>query len=300
MAPECGLTAGAGFGTVGRVSRIRGAAFAGAAVVLVAAVVPSLAAGCSGRQAARRAILVDQLSENAPNPAFVARATATLRAGGYEVDYVAGKDVTVRFLQRLPLRQDDLVVLRVHSARIMADGLKSDEVALFSGERIDLARYELYDLPAGPATAVAAERAVHPATADPQADTLSPQEQSRLIPVFYDPAKPELPRFGLRPLFIERDLAADFKAGCVVILMGCDGLRSRRLAEAFTRRGAAAFVSWDQPISAQHTDAATARLLELLVRDGLPLDEAVARTMAEVGPDPDSHGRLAVYRPSQP
>lgn len=262
-------------------------------------VTASFVAGCGRPAALRQAIIVDQLSENAANPDFVARAMSILRGGGYQVDYVAGKEVTVRFLQRLPTRQDDLVILRVHSARIMADGLKSDEVALFTGELVDLARYELYDLPAAPATAVAARLTASPATADPGADTLSLEEQSRLIPVFYDPAKPELPRFGLRPLFIERDLAADFKPGCVVILMGCDGLRSQRLAEAFAHRGVAAFVSWDQPISARHTDAATERLLELWVGSGVSLDEAVAQTMTEVGPDPDSGGRLAIYRPTR-
>ncbi len=269
-----------------------------AAVVGSLALVTAVAQGCTSAPKARGAIIVDQLSENAPNPGFVARARSVLEAAGFKVDYVAGPQVTVRFLQSLPTRQDDVVLLRMHSARIVADGLKSDDVALFTGELIDLGRYELSDLPPGPATAVAAALASRPPGAAPPGpgpDTLSLEEQSRLIPVFYDPEQHELPRFGLRPLFIERDLRGDFKPGCVVILMGCDGLRSSRLAEAFVRRGALAFVSWDQPVSAGHTDLATLRLLESWLSEGRSLSEAVEWTMDEVGPDPEHHSRLVVY-----
>jgi hypothetical protein len=59
----------------------------------------------------------------------VRRATATLRSAGYDVDYVSGTDVTVRFLQGLPTRQDDLILLRVHAARITDEGGKTDDVA---------------------------------------------------------------------------------------------------------------------------------------------------------------------------
>jgi hypothetical protein len=45
-------------------------------------------------------------------------------------------------------------------------------------------------------------------------------------------------------------------------------------------------VSWSRRVSASHTDAATQRLLEKLLVDGLPVGEAVAQTAAEVGPDP--------------
>jgi hypothetical protein len=167
----------------------------------------------------------------------VRRATATLRSAGYDVDYVSGTDVTVRFLQGLPTRQDDLILLRVHAARITDEGGKTDDVALFTGEMIDLSRYEVHGLPDGPATAVAQDVARRArATPSPDLETLSLAEQSRLIPVFYDPRRLELPWFGLRPTFIERDLHGSFKSSSVVVLMGCDGLRSSRMAEAFLRK----------------------------------------------------------------
>jgi hypothetical protein len=45
-------------------------------------------------------------------------------------------------------------------------------------------------------------------------------------------------------------------------------------------------------VSAQHTDAATELLLRHLVAEGADADEAVALTMADVGPDPDFGSRL--------
>jgi hypothetical protein len=77
-------------------------------------------------------------------------------------------------------------------------------------------------------------------------------------------------------------------------MMGCDGLRSQRTAEAFLGRGAGAFVSWTKPVSASHTDTATQMLLRHLLLESLPLEEAVQKTAAEVGPDPTYDGELRV------
>jgi hypothetical protein len=77
-------------------------------------------------------------------------------------------------------------------------------------------------------------------------------------------------------------------------MMGCDGLRSQETAQAFLDRGASAFVSWSKPISGPHTDTATEKLLHRLLIDGTPLEEAVAQTAEEVGPDPNYEGELRV------
>src|SRR3989304_8006570 len=68
--------------------------------------------------------------------------------------------------------------------------------------------------------------------------------------------------------------------------MGCDGLRSQLTAEAFLEKGARAFVSWSQPVSSTHTDAATTHLLELLFIKDIETRQAVALTAKQVGPDP--------------
>ncbi len=80
----------------------------------------------------------------------------------------------------------------------------------------------------------------------------------------------------------------------LIVMMGCDGLRSQRTAQAFLDKGASAFVSWSQPVSASHTDAATERLLENLLREGLDASEAVGRTASEIGPDPFYDAELRI------
>jgi hypothetical protein len=69
------------------------------------------------------------------------------------------------------------------------------------------------------------------------------------------------------------------------------------MAEAFVRKGAGAFVSWDDLVSTDHTDAATERLLHYLVVEKRTLSEAIAQTMAEIGPDPSYGSKLLVYPP---
>jgi hypothetical protein len=77
--------------------------------------------------------------------------------------------------------------------------------------------------------------------------------------------------------------------------MGCDGLRSDAAARAFVDKGAGAVVGWDGAVSAAHTDEATERLLQHLVSEGLTVGEAVAKTEADVGPDPSYGSKLVLY-----
>jgi len=266
-------------------------------VVTVAIVVVAIALFSGARSGDRKAAIVDQLSLTFPNPAFVERATDILEQSGHDVDYFPGEAVTVRFFQGLPSRGYDFILLRSHSARVMDEGTKTDDVALFTGEMIDLSYYSIVGVPDPAATAAAEAKArsgIGSSGSDP-ADRHSPDEVSRLIPVYYDPESGELPFFGVRPAFIEQDSEGTFKDSTVVVLMGCDGLRSARMAEAFVRKGARTFVSWDQPVSASHTDGATERLLEYMLLDGLPVEDAVERTMAEVGPDPRYDAELTLY-----
>jgi hypothetical protein len=82
----------------------------------------------------------------------------------------------------------------------------------------------------------------------------------------------------------------------LVIMMGCQGFINDRGAEAFAEKGARTFIGWDGLVSAQHTDEAVGDLLGHIVRDGDDPQEAVTRTMLDVGPDPDFGSQL-ISRP---
>jgi len=213
----------------------------------------SAAPTAAGPAAAPRAAIVDQLSLTQPNPTFVETVTDLLEQAGYTVDYYPGEEVTVEFYRYLPTLGDKLIIFRVHSAQGREDGQLADWVTLFTADSYDETWY------------------------------VSEQAQHRLSRVSYEEQGPKY--FGIMPGFIKSSMEADFQ-DTTIIIMGCDGLRSDKIAEAFVERGAKAVVAWDGLVSSTHTDAATERLLQHLVTEGLTLQEAIAQTMAEVGPDP--------------
>lgn len=221
---------------------------------------PTLAGSATGPRAA----IVDQLSLTQPNPAFVETATNLLEEAGYTVDYYPGEQVTVDFYRDLPTRGYEFLILRVHSALTGTGEEATDDATLYTTEPYSESKY------------------------------LSEQVARRLGIASYYEGGPEY--FGITPEFVRSSMKGEFDQ-TVVILMGCDGLRSDAAAEAFVRRGARAFVSWSGPVSASHTDAATERLLQHLLVDRLTLGQAVAQTMAEVGPDPTYGSSLSFYPP---
>jgi hypothetical protein len=213
----------------------------------------SAAPTVAGPAAAPRAAIVDQLSLTQPNPAFAETATDLLEQAGYAVDYYPGEEVTVEFYRYLPTWGHELIIFRVHSAQGREDGQLADWVTLFTADSYDATWYR------------------------------SEQAQHSLSRVSYQEHGPKY--FGIMPGFIRSSMEADFP-DTTIIIMGCDGLRSDKIAEAFVQRGAKAVVAWDGLVSSAHTDAATERLLQYLLIDELTLQEAIAQTMAEVGPDP--------------
>ncbi|MDP2950392.1 MAG: hypothetical protein Q8P22_12755 [Chloroflexota bacterium] len=250
-----------------------------AALAVLAFLAAALAAGLllrglitTGPSGPKTAAIVDQLSLTQPNPDFAASATRLLEQAGYTVDYFAGEQVTVDLYRNLPTHDYDLIILRVHSGIVVqrdaATGqkTKTEYVGLFTGE--------------------------------PYSETKYLQEQvgrlvGRLGAGSYYEGGPRV--FSIGPQYVQDSMRGRFD-DTLIVMMGCDGLRSQRTAQAFLDKGASAFVSWSQPVSASHTDAATLRLLEKLLLDGLTVGDAVAQTAAEVGPDPFYGAELRVLQ----
>jgi hypothetical protein len=185
-----------------------------------------------------------------------------LEQAGYLVDGFEGEEITVEFYSGLPLRDYDLVILRVHSGLAEFHGELTDYVGLFSGEPYSERKYAKEE-----ATGIVGRA------------------------TYYESGPAY---FGIGPDFIESGMTGKLH-GATIIMMGCDGLKSDMTAQAFIRKGAKVVVGWSGPVSARHTDAATELLLRHLLLDGLTVREAVARTMAEAGPDPEYDSELLMY-----
>jgi hypothetical protein len=242
-------------------------ALVGVALLVAAAGGALLLAGRGGAPAGPpTAAIVDQLSLTQANPDFVASARSLLAEAGYLVDYYPGEQVTVDFYRNLPTHDYDLVILRVHSGIVVErdattrEETETEYVSLFTGEPYSERKYV--------------------------------EEQiGRLGRSTYYEGAP--PLFGTGPGFIEDSMEGRFD-NTLIVLMGCDGLRSPVTAQAFLDKGASAFVSWSETVSASHTDAATQRLLEKLFVEGLTVEDAVSETAAEVGPDPFYEAELRI------
>jgi hypothetical protein len=249
---------------------IRFAAAGGLLIFAVVAVVLGVvlfggSGGSENSLTGKRAIIVDQLQSSQPNPDFRRQASDTLSQAGYTVDYVSGDQVDVPFFRTLAEKKYDVVLLRVHAGITTEVDAKTGErtneeyVSLFTNEPYDENKYS-----------------------DDQINKLG---KATLV----DGGEP---LFGIGPEFI-KSMDGNFN-GALVVLMGCDGLRSQKTAQAFLDKGASAFVSWSNQVSGPHTDEATEKLLKHLYVDHQSVDQAVSRTASEVGPDPNYAGELRV------
>jgi hypothetical protein len=220
-----------------------------------------------------RAVIIDQLAHTDANPDFAKDATSVLESAGYRVDYYPSAAITVEFYRELPSRGYSFVLLRSHSTNFLT---RPDENN--PGETV-------------------VDKSVMLFTTEPYTVFAHGDEQrDRQIAVGSYPDHPDAGRYFLiQPEFVASRMHGHFK-DATVVLMGCGGLSTPDLAEAFKGRGAKEFISWDASVTAAHTDEATRSLLGHLVRDGLTPDEAVAKTMEDVGPDPAFGARLVTFR----
>mgnify|MGYP001071325364 CR=1 FL=1 len=211
-----------------------------------------------------KAALVDQLSVHSPNREFIESAKNMMLEAGFDVDIYDPKEVTISLYGSLAEHGYKLIVFRVHAGievRSWDPEIKGHPVGLFTTENYSELLYpqeQLYDL-------------VMPAQA------------------FNDSEKV----FSVNPEFIKQR-SADY-GGAVIVLMGCFGLFSRDLPQAFVSRGASVVVGWDGLVDVKHTDDATLTLLRMLLLDRMNVEDSVKVTMTKWGPDPVEGSVLGYY-----
>ena len=214
------------------------------------------------------AAIVDQLSLTCPNQTFIKTATNTLKQAGYTVDYYPGEEVTVEFYRNLPTHGYKIIILRVHSTATWTQKTEAP-VMLFTSGRASPTEYVYEQL-----------------TDQLVGVSFSHKERERGI--IY---------FGVSPLFVIKSMKGNFQ-NTAIIMMGCEGLNNPLMARAFVEKGAKVYVSWNQTVSASHTDTATGSLLQKLIIEKQTVKQAVYNTMIEVGLDP-AYGSMLGYYPAR-
>lgn len=211
---------------------------------------------------ALRAAIVDQLSVMLVNEAFITEVTTELEEFGFEVDLYQGDDIDVDFYRELPTHGYKLIIFRAHSGILGEDEVVHYQTLLFTNENYSRVRHRA-DQFAG---------RLHMATVG---------EDHPMV-------------FGIPPEFITDGMKGRFD-DTVVIMMGCSGIHIPDLAKAFIEKGASVYIAWNATVDLHYVDEATPYLVRQLCSQNVTIQEAVASTMAEIGPDPKYLAELMYY-----
>jgi hypothetical protein len=208
----------------------------------------------------KKAAIIDGLSTTQANVTFWQTARDMLEQAGYETYYYQGGADTIDFYRNLAKQGFQIIIIRVHSALNPENG----DLALFTNEKWD---------------------------DDASTTYLDDLIYGRLAQVRVYENSPSF--FGITPNFI-RDINQRFE-NTIVIMMGCDGLKTNNMAEAFIQKGAKTYIAWNGPVTPEYMDGATTKLLEHLVLEKQAIPQAISNTMNETGPDPSYQSELTYY-----
>jgi len=217
-----------------------------------------------------KAAIVDQLSILWTNEEFTQEATQQLEAYGFKVDVYRGEEVSVKFYRELPKYGYKLIIFRAHSG-IMGE-IQGSEV-----------------LPQNTTYLFAAE---------PYSRNKYAREQltDQLVAATMTEDYPDV--FAINSKFILESMEGRFE-NTAIIMMGCSTTYASDMATAFCMRGASTYLGWDATVGLNYVDEATINLIDNLYIKYMTIEQAVAETMAEVGPDPVHKAHLQYY-PTEP
>jgi hypothetical protein len=212
-----------------------------------------------------RAAIIDQLSIHFPNQAFLDQTAQHLAEYGFVVDLYIGDDVTVDMYRKLPAQGYEVIIFRVHSGLLGVDPKVASKTWLYTNEPYSKTSHIVEQL-------------------DGQVTYAKTHEDA---PWF----------FAVSAKFIEKSMEGKFKK-TAIIMMGCDCLHFEDFAQTFIQKGASTYIAWDVSVMLDYVDGATQVLIEKLCSEKLTVEEAVAQTMDEKGPDPE-FGAVLKYYPKQ-
>lgn len=234
-------------------------------MVIIALPGLTLFSGCSAPspELEAKAAIVDQLYSLQPNQAFIEQMTQELEDYGFEVDIYQGDEVTVDFYRELPSYGYNRIIFRTHSGLLGSEGEIIKRTTLFTNEPYSQTKH------------------------------VAEQLSDQLAMARIDENHPWV--FGIGAKFVTQSMEGRFP-NTVIIMMGCSTLYLDDLAQAFIEKGASTYLGWDATVGLDYVDEATPILATNLYSKGMTIKEAVDKTMAEVGPDPDYHASLKYYQ----
>jgi hypothetical protein len=215
-----------------------------------------------------KAVIVDGLV-NFPNQTFIEKTERLLLESGFEVDIINPPDVTVEFYQRLPSKQYDLIILRIHCGPLKSESIGGSYIpegtVFFSTETYGPDKY------------------------------VSLQDRG-LLAIARITGDDENSYFAVPPWFFE-SIEEDF-SNSTLILDSCYGFwydAPLIMAETLRYKGIKVFIGWDGEVQVKHTDSVVLALLKELYKNSSTVADSVNSVMSHIGPDPYYKSRLIYY-----
>ncbi len=206
-------------------------------LVAVVFLLVSIAAGCTSSPVnivEYSALIVDEFSEECPNPQFMSKVGETLRAAGYSVDVSKSQAINVEYYRGIAAGHN-LMIFRSHSGALR----REDNREIISGTY--LLTTEEYS----------------------KKKYLKEQLDKQLAITRTSEAAPYV--FAVASKFIQKSVPGTFPKS-IVIMMGCAALYFPDMAQAFIERGAAAYIGWDASLPLDYADNATLALIDNFVK----------------------------------
>jgi len=177
------------------------------------------------------AAIIDQLADIVPNKLHQQRALEYLENAGYDVDVYTTEDITVDFFKKLPSMNYKFVYIRTHSLEVAQLG---NSTFLFTGEKYDVDKHILEQLSGQVRKAV------------PIQDQL-PEAMIKNATLYE-----EAMYFTIGSKLIDELMVGEFPQ-TVIVIAGCESVRTLDLAKSLILRGASAVVGWDRSINSNST-----------------------------------------------
>ncbi len=199
----------------------------------------------------RKAVIIDQLYRDIPNPRYQNQTMSYLLDAGYDVDLYTTEDITIDFYKELPLMDYEFILFRTHSLAIYG---KNPSEWIFSGEKYSN-KVHISETLSGQLS--------------PGVPFIVTEDQT----ITYSEALSER-HFMIGPKFIDESMVGQFP-GSVIILGGCETMPHELLAEALVKRGASSVIGWNELINSSKNDRVMTSLLEEILVNGLEIDQAI-------------------------
>ena len=238
-----------------------------------------------------RAVIIDQLYDEMPNKGFHEEATKYLNEGGYTVDIVTTKEITVDFYKNLPKMNYNYVVIRTHGAQ------NSDDVVLFTGEKYTEDKYISEQLLGQVKKAAPLLEVAYMVNASGQSKWVFVNDTYSSMTTKANPVKEAKDEyFAISSDLVNHAMNGRFD-GTIFLLGGCNTLSNPSLAKSLTDRGASLVVGWDNTVSNSDNDLALLSFLKGSLQEDLDIKQTLEQLPQNKNPGLMSYPANFTYFP---